>query len=97
LNPNLSPALERVVCRCLEKRPDDRFQSAKDLAFAIENVSALPTSARRRVSSAGARDERFPWQRVVPLAVAALAILLVADGQRGIRRAGAVQTERAAR
>ena len=35
--------------------------------------------------------------KATPFQVAALAILLVADGQRGIRRAGAVQTERAAR
>jgi serine/threonine protein kinase len=30
---NLPPALGRVVHRCLEKDPDDRFQSARDLAF----------------------------------------------------------------
>ena len=35
----ISPALVRVVRRCLEKRPDERFQSARDLAFAIENSS----------------------------------------------------------
>ncbi len=37
--------LERVVRRCLEKRPEDRFQSARDLAFALEASagSAPPT------------------------------------------------------
>jgi TolB-like protein/Tfp pilus assembly protein PilF len=35
-NPNLQPGLARIVERCLEKQPDDRFQSAHDLAFAIE-------------------------------------------------------------
>ena len=29
-------ALTRIVMRCLEKRPDDRFQSAADLAFALD-------------------------------------------------------------
>ena len=38
-NANIPPLLERLVQRCLEKQPDDRFQSAKDLAFAIENSS----------------------------------------------------------
>lgn len=39
-NPNLSPAIERVVRRCLEKQADRRFQSASDLAFAIEAAGA---------------------------------------------------------
>jgi len=30
-----APALERVVEHCLEKRPEDRFQSARDLGFAL--------------------------------------------------------------
>ncbi|HEY2823586.1 MAG TPA: protein kinase [Candidatus Acidoferrum sp.] len=37
----VSPALERIVRRCLEKSPDQRFQSAKDLAFALEAVSQI--------------------------------------------------------
>ncbi len=37
----VSPALERIVRRCLEKSPDHRFQSAKDLAFALEAVSQI--------------------------------------------------------
>ena len=30
----VSPALDRIVRRCIEKSPDQRFQSAKDLSFA---------------------------------------------------------------
>ncbi len=37
--PAASPALDRIVRRCLEKRPDERFQSARDLAFALEAIS----------------------------------------------------------
>ena len=37
---SFSPALSRIVRRCLEKRPEDRFHSARDLAFALEAVSA---------------------------------------------------------
>jgi Tol biopolymer transport system component len=34
----VSPALERVIRRCLEKKPGERFRSAEDLAFALETV-----------------------------------------------------------
>jgi Tol biopolymer transport system component len=35
----VSPALERIVRHCLEKNPEERFHSAHDVAFALENVS----------------------------------------------------------
>ena len=38
-NDQVPLALERTVRRCQEKQPDNRFQSAKGLAFAIENTS----------------------------------------------------------
>ncbi|HEV8336556.1 MAG TPA: protein kinase [Candidatus Polarisedimenticolia bacterium] len=40
-----SPALERIVRRCLEKEPEQRFQSARDLAFALEAVEGASGSA----------------------------------------------------
>ena len=36
---NTPPGLQRVLQRCLEKNPDQRFQSASDLAFALEALS----------------------------------------------------------
>jgi len=39
-NGNAPPALDRIVRRCLEKRPAERFQSARDIAFALEAVSS---------------------------------------------------------
>jgi serine/threonine protein kinase/Tol biopolymer transport system component len=36
---NIPPALQRVVRRCLEKNPEQRFQSASDLAFALDALS----------------------------------------------------------
>jgi len=41
----IPPALARVVARCLEKNPGSRFQSARDLAFALEALSAHTASA----------------------------------------------------
>src|SRR5678815_679923 len=43
-NPNLSPALDRIVRRCLEKKPERRFQSTSDLGFALESLSAPSSS-----------------------------------------------------
>jgi eukaryotic-like serine/threonine-protein kinase len=36
LSPDTPAGLERVIRRCLEKNPEQRFQSASDLAFALE-------------------------------------------------------------
>src|SRR6185436_17503064 len=45
INSKIPPQLERVVRRCLEKRPEQRFQTASDLGFAIEALS-IPSGSR---------------------------------------------------
>jgi serine/threonine protein kinase len=48
---NMTPALARIVNKCLEKHPEARFQSASDLAFhleAISDISAPAAPAKRR-------------------------------------------------
>ncbi len=77
-NPNISPALERIVRRCLEKKPERRFQSTADLGFALESLSA-PTSSSganmtTAVSAIGPEIERSPWFIRTLAAVASLAI-----------------------
>src|SRR5262245_5931140 len=54
-DPSLPPAIDRIVRRCLEKKPDERFQSARDLAFAIDALSAasgvgIPAPSKPRAS-----------------------------------------------
>src|SRR5216683_1690798 len=44
-NAKISLALEKIVRRCLEKKPERRFHSASDLAFAIESLSGATTSS----------------------------------------------------
>src|SRR2546421_4541202 len=39
LSANIAPSLERIVHHCLEKNPEERFHSARDLAFALESFS----------------------------------------------------------
>jgi Tol biopolymer transport system component len=77
LAPNPPPALVRVVKRCLEKDPEQRFQSASDLAFALE---ALSESSGAAVSGGGqCRSSRriWAWPAVAAGAVVALGGLSV--------------------
>jgi len=46
-NRNVSPAFERVVNHWLEKDPAARFQSARDLSFALEAISGIPERPER--------------------------------------------------
>ncbi len=78
-NPNINPSLERIVNRCLEKKPERRFQSTADLGFALESLSA-PTSSSgtnmtAAVSAIGPETERSPW--LVRILGAAAFLLLI--------------------
>jgi eukaryotic-like serine/threonine-protein kinase len=76
LAPDVPLALQRVVNRCLEKNAEQRFQSASDLAFALQAL-ADPTIS----SPSGAHEIRRddgPRRRVVPVAVAAIVIVAAA-------------------
>jgi Tol biopolymer transport system component len=59
--PDLPLEVEQLVLHCLEKRPEDRFQSARDLAFDLVHVAGAsgrgptaPAPAPRRTLRAGA-------------------------------------------
>lgn len=72
ITPSTPPALQRVVQRCLEKNSEQRFQSASDLAFALEALSdsgALPTFLPTR-----ARNVSYRWI----YAAVALSLVVVA-------------------
>ena len=51
-NPNIAPAIERVVWHCLEKSPERRFQSATDVAFALESLSGLSSHTSQQTTGA---------------------------------------------
>ncbi len=57
----VDPALERLVRHCLEKAPEERFQSARDLAYALTSLSpasspsgAVTGASGRAVGAVGA-------------------------------------------
>ena len=41
-----APALDRIIRHCLEKNPAERFQSARDVAFALEALSGTSGNVR---------------------------------------------------
>jgi serine/threonine protein kinase len=43
-DPKISAGLDRIVRHCLEKNPEQRFQSALDLAFNLETLSVRPVT-----------------------------------------------------
>jgi eukaryotic-like serine/threonine-protein kinase len=69
--PNVNVSLAKIVQRCLEKRPERRFQSTQDLGFALDALSSPSTSSGTGLTTAAATAvaeverpvwrERLPW------------------------------------
>jgi serine/threonine protein kinase len=85
--PGINPSLERIVQRCLEKKPERRFQSTQDLDFALESLSARSGSSgnnmtttlggvERKDEKSGGKNRSF-WIAAVLLIAG---ILLLATG-----------------
>jgi serine/threonine protein kinase len=56
-----SPALGTIARRCLEKRPEQRFQSAADLAFALRALTPGSSSAPAHSPIATPSRRWKPW------------------------------------
>jgi serine/threonine protein kinase/tetratricopeptide (TPR) repeat protein len=80
--PEITPPLDRVVARCLEKEPAARFQTARDLAYALQE-SAQPST----LSSAAAKPSRVRAPLWASIAAGTLVVLvaLFAANAGGLR------------
>ncbi len=67
------PAVAQLVRRCLEKRPEDRFSSARDLGFALEAVSG--SGAAVMTPAAGVSAVRPRRWKIIAGATGAIVLL----------------------
>jgi eukaryotic-like serine/threonine-protein kinase len=70
-DPRISKALDLIVQHCLEKNPDQRFQSARDLAFHLDSSGGSVT----QVGGVIPIEPKRVWPRRVALALGGLALL----------------------
>jgi len=73
---NISPALDHVVRHCLEKDRENRFSTAKDVAFALSEASS-PTTAVTSGAHVVRDAPAASWKRLA-LAAAALVVFAAA-------------------
>ena len=74
LQPMAPPALSRLVSTCLEKEPDERFQTLHDVKLRLAEMAEAVTSATQTAAAAPARE----MNRLVWLATAAAVLALAA-------------------
>jgi Tol biopolymer transport system component len=75
-NKTVSPALERLVNHCLEKNPEGRFHSARDVAFALEAVSGSAAVANETTTAQSFVPRAFRVRQWLPWALAAVGLLV---------------------
>jgi eukaryotic-like serine/threonine-protein kinase len=80
--------LQRILCRCLEKNVERRFQSASDLAFAIESLSGTSSAtAAPGIEQPKARRAWLLW------AVTAMGILMLGAAVWTVARLSAIKPQ----
>lgn len=78
LDSNTPGALQRIVRRCLEKHPEQRFQSASDLAFALESLSETAATSPPAIRRLGAH-RIWRWAAAFLLVVLAVVVWIMAN------------------
>jgi hypothetical protein len=93
LRPNLPGNLQRVVGRCLRKRPEDRYPQARDLVQDLETLRrelesgisrGVPLRERIQEGFRALRERtasEWAWVAVVAAAALALLVILIEQGQ----------------
>jgi len=72
---NVPASCQQIVRHCLEKEPENRFQSARDLAFALETLSNASGGQTSRLGASRLQAKIVPWAVAGVLLVATLLLL----------------------
>jgi hypothetical protein len=72
--PDLSPALDRIIRHCLEKEPNERFQTARDVAFALTSLSGSGTSVQSGAQPVQDAPRKRAWLMPALVAIAAAVV-----------------------
>jgi Tol biopolymer transport system component len=70
----VTPAIDRIIRRCLEKNRAERIQNARDLAFALDGLSGTSSSQ----APAGTAATRSPRRSILLAAAAVTTLALMA-------------------
>ncbi|MFQ5777854.1 MAG: protein kinase, partial [Terriglobia bacterium] len=85
LKPNLSTRLEEIILKCLEKEPEHRYQSAKELLVDLRRPATPTGVSPRQVPGGSARLRLMVRLGAVGIAVGALLVALVGLNVGGLR------------
>ena len=62
INPGLSSGFEKIILKCTERNPDDRYQSAAELMYALEHYDEIDDLFRKK-------QKKKLWAFLIPAAL----------------------------
>jgi serine/threonine-protein kinase len=78
LNPELSPQLQEVLYRALERNPHNRYGSARDFANDLEHLDQVGVEDRPELTNW--KKRRSPWMRRIAMYIALALIPVIIFG-----------------
>lgn len=85
LNPRISPELDTVVYKCLDKEPDRRYQSAKELVVDLRRLQQSSSAIPAQLPQTHIRSSARKWLVYGLAGFLALAVALTALNAGGLR------------
>lgn len=79
INPALSSGLEKIIQKCTQRNPDDRYQSAAELEYALEHYNEIDDAFRKR-------EKRKVAAFAVPFAIGIAGVAIALFGFFGNKR-----------